>query len=132
MHLQMSILRSGTPIHCHYVGALLGSREKLIELHGKWCYTLTKKALAEYGMITLCAQADIYRQCMDYFLDQKMDVNSVLGVGQVVWTNCWAQQASDVLVLGEWRAAVGHLHQPDLCSSLMSQQLGAHVEPGQW
>ena len=57
---------------------------------------------------------------------------SVLGVGQVVWTNCWAQQASDVLVLGEWRAAVGHLHQPDLCSSLMSQRLGAHVEPGQW
>ena len=75
MHLQISILHSGTPIHCHYVGALLGSREKLIELHGKWCYTLTKKALAEYGMITLCAQADIYRQCMDYFLDQKMDVN---------------------------------------------------------
>ena len=75
MHLQMSILSSGTPIHCRYVGALSGSREKLIELHGKWCYTLTEKALAEYGMITLCAQADIYRQRMDYFLDQKMDVN---------------------------------------------------------
>ena len=75
MHLQMSILSSGTPIHCHYIGALLGSRKKLIKLHGKWCYTLTEKALAEYGMITFCAQADIYRQSMDYFLDQKMDMN---------------------------------------------------------
>lgn len=71
MVLQPMILGSRRPIHCRYAGALPSSKQKLITLHGKWCYTRTERALAEYGMIELCAQADIYKGRMDFFLGQK-------------------------------------------------------------
>lgn len=44
----------------------------MIELDGKWCYTQTERTLAEYGMIELCAKADIYRKRMNSFLDKRV------------------------------------------------------------
>lgn len=66
-------LQNGYLIPGRYVGAHPGDREKLVELHGKWCYAHTERAMVEYGMIELCTHADAYKERMNSFLGQKME-----------------------------------------------------------